>query len=110
WLSVRAILENRDFSALFAPGSRAEVEIMGTIMLGKTERAVSGKIDRLVPASDAVLIVDYKTNRPAPQVQAEVPFGHVAQMALYRSLLAPLYPGKPIRAALVYTETPILID
>lgn len=110
WLSVRAILENRDFASLFAQGSRAEVEIMGTIMLGNSERAVSGKIDRLVPGDDAVLIVDYKTNRPAPQAPAQVPFGHVAQMALYRALLAPLYPGRPIRAALVYTETPILID
>ena len=67
--------------------------------------------DRPAGAGDeAVLIVDYKTNRPAPQAPAQVPFGHVAQMALYRALLAPLYPGRQIRAALVYAETPILIE
>ena len=31
-------------------------------------------------------------------------------LALYRSLLGPLYPGHEIRAGLLFTEAPVLID
>src|SRR5690606_17908191 len=64
WRSVETILEDASYAPLFAEGSRAEVSVMGRIVLGAQERAVSGKIDRLVAGADEVLIVDYKTNRP----------------------------------------------
>src|SRR5690606_8034523 len=86
-----------------------EVAVMGTVEVGASPRAVSGRIDRLVVSPDAVLIVDYKTNRPPPSGLAEAPASHVAQMSLYRALLAPVYPDRPVRAALVYTERPLLI-
>lgn len=107
--SVAALLADAQYAPIFAPGSRAEVAIMGRVTIGSVERAVSGKIDRLVVTEDAVLIVDYKTNRPPPAAPGEVPQVHIAQMALYRALLAPLYPGRPVRAALVYTERPTLV-
>jgi ATP-dependent helicase/nuclease subunit A len=34
----------------------------------------------------------------------------VLQLALYAELLRPLYPDKSIRAALLFTETPRLIE
>jgi ATP-dependent helicase/nuclease subunit A len=34
----------------------------------------------------------------------------VTQLALYRALLAPLYPEKEVRAALLFTESPRLIE
>ncbi len=46
---------------------------MGTLHLRGKEHAVSGVIDRLAVSGDRVLIVDYKTNRPAPQALADVP-------------------------------------
>jgi len=57
-----------------------------------------------------VLIVDYKTNRPAPASLAEVPEAYVLQLALYRALLRPLYPGREVSAALLFTEAPRLIE
>ena len=62
--SALAVLDHPDFAPVFAPGSRAEVEIAGRIG-GAT---LSGRIDRLAVADDRVLIVDYKTNRPAPEL------------------------------------------
>jgi ATP-dependent helicase/nuclease subunit A len=56
------LLGDLRFDALFLPGSRAEVSIVGR----HNGRDVSGQIDRLVVTPDAVLIADYKTNRPAP--------------------------------------------
>ena len=72
--------------------------------------AVAGQVDRLAVTAEAVLIADYKTNRPAPRRLDEVPGAYVTQLALYRAVLAELYPGKPIRAVLVWTDVPDLME
>ena len=107
--AVDSVLSNTRFGRLFAAGSRPEVAIMGTLRVKGRERAVSGKIDRLAVTSAEVLIVDYKTNRPAPAWLEEVPEAYILQMALYRALLQPLYPGRDVVAALLFTEVPRLI-
>ena len=103
------ILADEAFAPIFSARSRAEVSIAGMLEIGGAERAISGKIDRLAITADEVLIVDYKTNRPPPERLADVPPAYVAQLALYRALLGPLYPGRAVRAALLFTETPQLI-
>ncbi|MDF2370785.1 MAG: double-strand break repair helicase AddA [Rhizobiaceae bacterium] len=107
--SVLAILNDNQFSKCFAPGSQAEVSLMGTLKVAGEERALSARIDRIVVADDRVLIVDYKTNRPPPRTLDQVPQSYRAQLALYRALLQPLYPGLPVEAALLFTEAPLLI-
>jgi ATP-dependent helicase/nuclease subunit A len=106
-----AILDAPEFAELFAPGSRAEVPIVGRLarMDGSTER-VPGQVDRLVVTENAVLIGDYKTDSLVPRSLDEVPTAYVAQLALYRAVLARLYPGKAVRAALIFTATPVLIE
>ena len=82
---------------------------MGTLKVAGSDRAVSARLDRVAVTDDRVLIVDYKTNRP-PVLRAEdVPHGHLVQMALYCALMRPLYPGRPVEAALLYTEAPALV-
>jgi ATP-dependent helicase/nuclease subunit A len=71
---------------------------------------VSGQVDRLAVTADHVLIADYKTDRPAPRELAAIPPAYVAQLALYRAVLAKLYPDRPVRAALVFTDAPRLIE
>jgi ATP-dependent helicase/nuclease subunit A len=71
---------------------------------------VSGQVDRLAVTDDSVLIADYKTNRPAPSRLADVPEPYAAQLALYRAVLRQLYSGKRIRAALVWTDVPDLME
>jgi ATP-dependent helicase/nuclease subunit A len=98
---ITRILEDPRFSALFAPGSRAEVPIVGRVARDGTVEEVSGQVDRLAVTAEAVLIADYKTDQnTAARVDA-----HVRQLALYRAVLARLYPDRPIRAALIWTET-----
>jgi ATP-dependent helicase/nuclease subunit A len=41
---------------------------------------------------------------------ADVPPAYIAQLALYRVVLARLYPGKRVRAALVWTDVPDLME
>ncbi|MGH6860580.1 MAG: double-strand break repair helicase AddA, partial [Phyllobacterium sp.] len=108
--SVFRVLDDPRFAAVFAPGSMAEVAVMGTLHLRGKDHAVSGVIDRLAVGPGRVVIVDYKTNRPPPRDIAGVPDAYIAQLALYRRLLEPLYPGKAVEAALLFTEGPHLID
>jgi ATP-dependent helicase/nuclease subunit A len=107
--SVEAIMAAAEFSPLFAPGSRAEVAIMGKLMVKDRLRPVSGKIDRLALTADEVLIVDYKTDRNPPASAEEMPLAYVAQLALYRALLQPLYPGRKVSACLLFTASPSLL-
>ena len=107
--AVDAILGDSSFAPLFAEGSRAEVAIMGRLVVKGRERAVSGKIDRLAITPSEVMIVDYKTNRPPPSVIGDVPDAYILQMALYRALLQPLYPDRTVSADLLFTEVPRLI-
>ncbi|WP_127520622.1 double-strand break repair helicase AddA [Mesorhizobium sp. Z1-4] len=107
--SVGAILSDPAFADVFAPGSRAEVSLMGEIEVGGRSWSVSGKVDRLAVSENEVLIVDYKTGRVVPRNAAEVPENHVRQLAVYRALLEPVYPGRTVRAALLFTEGPIFI-
>jgi ATP-dependent helicase/nuclease subunit A len=72
--------------------------------------AVSGQVDRLAVTPEGVLIADYKTNRPAPRRPDEVPAAYVKQLALYRAVLRLLYPDRPVRAALVWTDVPDLME
>ena len=109
WQSVQAILSDANFAPVFAQGSRGEVALMGTINLGGRDHAVSGQIDRISVDGDRVLVVDYKTNRPPPQTLAAVPFAYQAQLALYREILGPLYPGKRVECVLLFTEGPFLL-
>ena len=108
--SVEAIFAHPDFAPIFSESSHAEVAIMGSLDIRGRKRSVSGKIDRLAVASGTVLIVDYKTNRPAPATLSQVPEAYLLQLSLYRALLRPLYPGHTVRAALLFTETPVLIE
>ncbi len=110
WPPWRRILADVRFAPLFAPSSRAEVAIMGSLEVRGKKRSISGKIDRLAVTPDKVSIVDYKTNRPAPATLADVPPAYVLQLALYRALLKPLYPGREVSAALLFTEAPRLIE
>jgi len=107
---VMRVLDDPRFRALYAPGSRAEVPIVGKLAIGGESVGVSGQIDRLAVTGDAVLIADFKTNRPAPRRIEDVPSGYIRQLAFYRAVLAKLYPGKVIRAALVWTEVPDFME
>lgn len=102
--STLAVLSEPAIQPAFAQNSRAEISIMGTLRLGRQEFAVSGRIDRLAVEDDRVILVDYKTNRVPPSNDAAIPFAHKAQLAIYKSILEPLYPGKTFICVLIYTE------
>ncbi|MGD9767289.1 MAG: double-strand break repair helicase AddA [Pseudolabrys sp.] len=98
---VLAILADPRFAPLFAPGSRAEVAIVGNLPPVR----INGQIDRLAVAGDTVLIGDFKTGRPKAH-----PPAYIRQLGLYRAVLQRLYPGKTIRVALVWVDTAEIVE
>ncbi len=108
-----AILADPAFGALFSAPSRAEVPLVAEIPnpSGRGPALkLTGQIDRLAVTDEAVLIIDYKTNRAAPKSVEDVAPVYLYQLAAYRLALAEIYPGKPVRAALLWTEVPQLME
>ncbi len=102
---VRAILDNPAFAHLFGPDSQAEAPVSGHL----DGRLITGQIDRLVVRPDGVDILDYKTDRPPPPTPDAVAPEYKRQMALYRALLAGVYPDRPVRVYLLWTDGPKLM-
>ncbi len=107
---VLRLLGDAPFQPLFGPGSRAEAPIVGRLAAASGPLIVSGQIDRLVVTDDAVLIADYKTDQSAPHAADEVPRPYLRQLALYRAVLGKVYADRPVRAALVWTAVPELME
>ncbi|WP_249692692.1 double-strand break repair helicase AddA [Stappia sp. WLB 29] len=105
------VLEHPGFVAVFSAEARAEVPLAGTLRLADgSAYEVSGQIDRLRVDEDAVWILDFKTDRRVPEGPQEIGEAYVVQLAVYRRLLADIWPGRAVRAALVYTAGPKLVE
>jgi ATP-dependent helicase/nuclease subunit A len=100
-----AVLEAPEHAALFGPGSVAEVPVTGVI----GDQVISGQVDRLCVTADTVTILDYKTNRPPPSELGAVAPLYLRQMAAYRAVLRKVYPGRVVRAVLLWTDGPRLM-
>jgi ATP-dependent helicase/nuclease subunit A len=101
------VLSDGRFAAVFGPGSRAEAAIAGTAP--GLPIAISGRVDRLLVAPDRVLVVDFKTNRPAPEAIEDADPAYIRQMAVYAAVLGAIFLDKRIEAALVWTDGPRLM-
>jgi ATP-dependent helicase/nuclease subunit A len=100
------ILTDDDFFDVFASGSQAEVPIVGTI----NDKVISAQVDRLLVRVDEIIVVDYKTNRPPPRTVKKVPQIYINQMKAYRAALQQIYPDRPVRCVLLWTDTPRLME
>ncbi len=104
---VLAILNNPTLIHLFGPDAQAEVPISGQMPDGQW---INGQIDRLVVTPTQILVLDYKTNRPPPQDASAVPASYQRQMSVYKSLLARIYPDRPIICYLLWTDGPVFME
>ncbi len=99
-----AVIEDARFAAAFGADSRAEAPIVGEV----DGRAVRGVVDRLAIDAESVLVLDFKTDRPAPRDADATPESYVLQLALYREVLRQIFPEKAVKCALLWTEAPHL--
>ncbi|RZJ04052.1 MAG: double-strand break repair helicase AddA [Brevundimonas sp.] len=104
-----SVLDDVVFAPVFGEGSRAEVALTGSAPELPAGVSINGRIDRLVVTPQRVLVVDYKTNRPAPAAIEDADPSYVLQMAIYVAVLRRLYPDRPVEGALVWTDGPKLM-
>ncbi|MDR1693776.1 MAG: double-strand break repair helicase AddA [Lactobacillaceae bacterium] len=97
---ILRLFKDDRFTVLFGPNSREEVPIMGEV----DGKIISAQIDRLVVLEDKIMVVDFKTNRPAAKDVADVPAAYLKQLALYEKLLAKIYPDKNIESYILWTD------
>jgi ATP-dependent helicase/nuclease subunit A len=100
------VIDDVRFAAVFGPMSRAEAPIIGQVC----GRAVRGIVDRLAIDDERVIVLDFKTDRPAPIDAAAAPDAYVLQLALYREVLRQIFPAKAVSCALLWTEAPHLME
>lgn len=93
-------------SKLFGPGSRAEPELIALI----EDVEISARLDRIVVEGDEVIFADFKSDAAVPASEAAIPSHYVTQLAAYRAALLKTYPGKRIRALLVFTFGPRIFE
>ena len=105
-----ATLNEPGFADVFAPGGRAEASIVGKLQSGGETLIINGRVDRLVITDSDILLVDYKTDRPAPDSVDGVDPSYLLQMAAYQIVLEDAFPGRAIRPALLYTDGPKLFE
>jgi ATP-dependent helicase/nuclease subunit A len=103
------VLRDDQFAEVFALGSRPEVSLVGTSPRLPQGVNYSGKVDRLLVLPDRVLVVDFKSNRPAPARVEDTDPAYLRQMAIYAEILGEIFPGRRIEAALVWTDGPRLM-
>jgi ATP-dependent helicase/nuclease subunit A len=103
--SALAVLAAPGWVEIFSPAALAEVPLAATV----GGQVIAGTADRLLVEPGRVLAVDFKTARRPPSGLAQVPLTTLKQMAAYAAALEAIYPGRAIEAAVLYTQTPLLI-
>jgi ATP-dependent helicase/nuclease subunit A len=103
------VLADPQFAEVFGPGSRAEAALAGSAPELPPGYVANGQVDRMVVTPDRVLVVDFKTNRPAPDRPEAADPAYIRQLAIYAALLRGVFPARRVEAALVWTEGPKLM-
>jgi len=63
------------------------------------------RMDRVVVDPDAIVVLDFKTGRePSARLKAEREASDREQLAIYRRILADIYPGRPVKGVLAYID------
>ena len=104
--TVCEVLSEPSFSALFGKGSLAEAPLAATLPDGTV---VAGTVDRLLVESGRISVIDFKTGK-VPRSHDAIPASHKAQMSAYTGALRVIFPGREVRAALLYTSGPQLFE
>ena len=108
-LSAISVLAHPDFAEVFTPSARggalAEIPLAATV----DGQVIAGVADRLLVTASEVTVIDFKTARRPPASIDAIPAANIRQMAAYVAALGKIYPGRSIRAAILYTQTPELM-
>ncbi|MDR1025940.1 MAG: double-strand break repair helicase AddA [Lactobacillus sp.] len=105
-VEVLRLFRDGRFAKVFGEGSKAEVPLMGEV----DGQVITGQIDRLVVLPDEVMIIDYKTNRPAARDIKDVPKVYLKQMNAYKTLVQRIYPEKRVSSYILWTDIASIME
>ena len=105
-----SILDSLEFAYLFGADSRAEVPFLVDVVRDGEPIRLSGRIDRLIVDDHSVLVIDYKSDATAPKTAVDIPPRYVTQLSLYALVASQLFPGRTVRAAILWTELESLMN
>lgn len=107
WDEVRECLAVPEIAAFFQPSAGAEVWRERAFDVLMEDRWVSGIFDRVLLNGETATLVEFKTDRAAPET---VKARHAAQVALYREVLGKLAGAREVRAVIVHTPNRMVIE
>jgi ATP-dependent helicase/nuclease subunit A len=104
------VIAHPDCAEIFGPDSRAEPELIAHIGEGLDAIEIPARLDRLVVTKDSVIFADFKSDAAVPASLAKIPKHYVTQLASYRTALAQAFPGRHMRALLIFTAGPRVFE
>lgn len=104
------VIAHPDCAVLFGPGSRAEPELIAQFEADAGGIEIAARVDRLAVTDGTVTIGDFKSDARAPETLADIPAAYIEQLATYRAALLAAFPGRALRALLVYTAGPRVLE
>lgn len=105
-----SILRRPEFAPLFGPDSRAEVPFLVTVLRDGKPVRLAGRIDRLVVTEKNLFVLDYKSDAAIPADPANMPSSYATQLALYALAAGQLFPGREVKAAILWTALESLME
>jgi len=100
WVAeVIRVLHAPETAEFFAPHARAEAAISGWF----EGQPVIGTVDRFYVTDHELGILDFKTG--TPPADGKIPIHYQRQLQIYAKILAEIYPGRPLKAGILWTQT-----
>jgi len=99
-----AILDRPELAAYFGANSRAEVPFMLDATRDGKDIRLNGRMDRMVIDETGVTVIDYKSDASVPTDAGDVPGNYLTQLGLYALVAGQLFPGRDVRAAILWTQ------
>lgn len=97
---VLSLINNPEFTEIFGENSFSEVPVFGEV----EGKIISAQMDKLVILPEKIMIIDYKTNRPAAQTLDQTPKNYIIQLDTYAKLIKKIYPNKLIETYILWTN------
>lgn len=105
-----SILGRPELMHLFGRNSRAEVPFLLHAKRDGEPIRLAGRIDRLVVDDTGVTVIDYKSDASVPLRPEDVPGNYRIQLGLYALVAGQLFPGRTVRATILWTQLETLMN
>jgi ATP-dependent helicase/nuclease subunit A len=104
------VIDHPDCAEIFAPGSRAEPELVAQVIDGNRLLEIPARLDRVVVGDNLVTFADFKSGAFVPASLTQIPEHYISQLAAYRTALLQAFPGRRMRALLIFTAAPRVFE